>query len=106
MEKRSTTTNLLAYTSCILESMETHKQVDAIYTDFSAAFDKINHKIMIAKLKRLGISGCLLDWFHSYLVDRFMTVKISDTTSTLIKQLTFNKVHCKICIRATFKCNN
>lgn len=82
MEKRSTTTNLLAYTSCILESMETHKQVDAIYTDFSAAFDKINHQIMIAKLKRLGISGCLLDWFHSYLVDRFMTVKISDTTST------------------------
>ncbi|KXJ72610.1 hypothetical protein RP20_CCG017595 [Aedes albopictus] len=51
---RSTNTNLLCFTSYITDSMTAHDQTDAIYTDLSAAFDKLNHDIAIAKLDRLG----------------------------------------------------
>ena len=57
MPKRSTNTNLVLYTSFIAKSLQKGHQIDAIYTDFSAAFDKINHRIAIAKFARLGFSG-------------------------------------------------
>lgn len=81
MPKRSTTTNLVSYTSFIIKTFETRKQVDAIYTDFSAAFDKINHQILLAKLERLGLTDPLLSWIQSYLSGRSMSVKIGSVTS-------------------------
>ncbi|XP_055591157.1 uncharacterized protein LOC129743206 [Uranotaenia lowii] len=67
MPKRSTTTNLLAFTSKVQDSFASGFQTDAIYTDLSAAFDKVNHEIAIAKLDRIGFCGSLLEWFRSYL---------------------------------------
>ncbi|XP_055615435.1 uncharacterized protein LOC129761723 [Toxorhynchites rutilus septentrionalis] len=80
--KRSTSTNLLLYTSFISKTLESRSQVDAIYTDFSAAFDKINHQITIAKLHRIGFNGPLLHWLESYLTGRTMSVKIGDFISS------------------------
>ena len=80
--KRSTSSNLLSLTSYITDHFEKGVQTDAIYTDLSTAFDKINHEIAIAKLDRLGISGLLLSWFRSYLVDRKLTVNIGNCFST------------------------
>lgn len=82
MSKRSTSSNLVAYTSYIIEMIEKGYQTDGIYTDFSAAFDKIDHTIAIAKFERLGISGSLLRWIHSYLSGRRMSVKIGQHIST------------------------
>ena len=84
MPKRSTTSNLVAYTSFILRAMQQRKQVDALYTDLSAAFDKINHQIAIAKLQRIGFSGSLLSWLGSYLSQREMRVKVGDVISIAI----------------------
>ena len=81
MPNRSTSTNLLTLTSFISEGFEKGHQTDVIYTDLSAAFDKINHRIAIAKLKKIGIAGPLLKWFESYLVDRRLSVKIGTTYS-------------------------
>lgn len=81
MVGRSTTTNLLCLTSFITESMVERMQTDVIYTDLSAAFDKLNHSIAIAKLHRLGVSGTLLQWFRSYLSGRQLMVTIGDCTS-------------------------
>jgi len=72
---RSTTTNLMVYTSSILCDMENGLSVDAIYTDFSKAFDKVDHNILIYKLAKFGLSGSLLDWVSSYLKDRTQIVK-------------------------------
>jgi hypothetical protein len=47
---RSTVSNLLEYTSFILKSMEDDLQVDSIYTDFSKAFDKERHQLLLIKL--------------------------------------------------------
>jgi Reverse transcriptase (RNA-dependent DNA polymerase) len=47
---RSTVSNLLEYTSFILKSIEDGLQVDSIYTDFSKAFDKVRHQLLLIKL--------------------------------------------------------
>ena len=83
MPKRSSSSNLVAYTSFISQAMQQREQVDAIYTDLSAAFDKINHRIAISKLERLGFCGPLLNWLRSYLSDREMCVKIGDVLSAV-----------------------
>ncbi|KXJ79121.1 hypothetical protein RP20_CCG002271 [Aedes albopictus] len=62
--------------------MTMRTQTDAIYTDLSAAFDKLNHHIAIAKLDRLGIGGSLLRWFRSYLTERQLIVAIGDSRSS------------------------
>lgn len=72
---RSVATNLLDLTTTCLTAMEERMQVDVIYTDLKAAFDKIDHKVLICKLSRLGISNRLLAWFSSYLTDRKLCVK-------------------------------
>lgn len=82
MAKRSTTTNLTMFTSFLVREIEMGHQVDAIYTDLSAAFDKMNHAIAIAKLDRLGVDNNLLRWLQSYLTGRRMSVKIGDHTSS------------------------
>ena len=50
MPGRSVTTNLLSFTSKCIVSMESKVQVDVIYTDLKAAFDKIDHQILLCKL--------------------------------------------------------
>ena len=82
--KRSTATNLLCFTEFVINSFDNRSQTDAVYTDLSAAFDKINHSIAIAKLEMLGFSGSLLTWFRSYLSGRSLRVKIEDALSDSI----------------------
>jgi len=81
---RSTTTNLMIFTSSVLCDMEKGYSVDTIYTDFKKAFDKVDHKILISKLAKFGFSGSLLKWLSSYLVGRTQIVKFQGYFSKLI----------------------
>lgn len=81
---RSTTSNLSYYVSNLLLGMEHNKQVDAIYTDFSKAFDKVNHDILEIKLTKIGIRGDLLKWLKSYLSERTQKVKVNGFLSEAI----------------------
>jgi hypothetical protein len=74
--EKSTTTCTLAFTSYILESFESDCQVDAVFTDFSKAFDSVNHSHLISELESLGIGNTLLSWLQSYLSPRMQFVKI------------------------------
>ena len=44
--------------------------VDMIYLDFSKAFDKVDHDILLHKLRDLGITGRLGLWFFHFLNNR------------------------------------
>jgi hypothetical protein len=78
---RSTTTNLTCFTSLVVDLIEAGFQVDAIFTDFSKAFDQIPHRTIIAKLRRLGLSERLCSWLLSYLSGRKQRVRIGDVFS-------------------------
>ena len=53
-----------------------------VFLDFSAAFDTIDHKILLNKLNyEYGINGTVLNWFSSYLSNRNYKVKINNVTS-------------------------
>lgn len=66
----------------ILHSFESNSQTDIIYTDFSKAFDQVNHIILLKKLQSFGFSGSLLSWFQSFFSDRFQIVKYLNFKST------------------------
>ncbi len=36
--------------------------VDFVYLDFAKAFDSVNHRFLLAKLKSSGIDGAVLNW--------------------------------------------
>lgn len=74
---RSVETNLLCFYNTLINTMESGKQTDVIYMDFSKAFDSVNHSILIAKLSLFGVHDPLLSWFNSYLVGRSQQVKIN-----------------------------
>lgn len=78
---RSAATNMLLYTQYVLDALESRRQVDVIYTDFSKAFDTVNHKMLISKLEVLGVRGTLLSWLGSYLIGRKQYVKLKGYVS-------------------------
>ena len=79
---RSCVTNLATYLHHAWTSMSDGCQTDAVYTDFSAAFQSVNHRLLISKLKNsYHVSDKILDWFVSYLSDREQRVVVNGKTS-------------------------
>ena len=52
-----------------------------ILIDLQKAFDTIDHKILIEKLRALGFSEYTTEWFKSYLSDRSFCVSVGKTLS-------------------------
>ena len=79
--KHSTITQILSYYDSILSMLEEGNAVDAIYLDFSKAFDKVDHRILLKKLECVGITGRLLQWIESFLTNRKQQVRIGNVLS-------------------------
>ncbi|CAK1580211.1 unnamed protein product [Parnassius mnemosyne] len=82
---RSTVTNLALLNDFLTDSMDKGHQIDVIYTDYSKAFDRINHSRLLYKLKCVGISGDLLRWFSSYIENRTQAVVVNNYISSWVK---------------------
>ena len=75
----STKTTLLKVKADIIRAMDNQKMICLVLLDLSAAFDTVNHDILIARLQdRFGIGGIALEWFRSYLRGRSQCVAIGD----------------------------
>ena len=70
-------TNLDQFTSYCLKNIEKGDQIDTVYTDLKAAFDRVDHRILIAKLDGLGAPSLLTRWLESYLVNLRLCVKLA-----------------------------
>ena len=66
----STITSLIDSTDYWYENID-HKQLNlAIFLDLKKAFDTVDHKILLEKLRKYGIRELSGDWFESYLKNR------------------------------------
>lgn len=87
MSGRSTTSNLVEITQYVSEVLDEGNQVDVIYTDFSKAFDRLDHELLLSKLDTFGVSVNLLNLFRSYLNDRAQFVQYRGFKSEKFLQL-------------------
>ena len=79
----STETTLLAVHDHIIRATS-QQQITCLYLDLSAAFDTIDHSILIERLSSwFGISGTVLNWIKSYLSSRPFHVKIKNFQSSV-----------------------
>lgn len=83
-KSRSTITNILELTTVVNEGFRNRMQTDTIYTDFSKAFDKVNHNLLFIKLDAMGFSNTLLSWLKCYLGGRTQRVKFGNALSRKI----------------------
>jgi hypothetical protein len=78
---RSTMLQLLHMLDNWTSSLEEGGQVDAIYTDFEKAFDKVPHKRLISKLEAYGVNKSLIKWIQDFLKDRTQRVRVKGSYS-------------------------
>ena len=58
------------------------REREIAYLDFAKAFDKVDHGILLNKLKKIGINGKIAVWLHNFLPNRQQYVAVNGTTSS------------------------
>ena len=88
LKPHSTETTLLAVHDYIIRAMGQQQITGLCLLDLSAAFDTIDHLILIHRLNSwFGINGCALSWIKSYLSSRSFYVNLSGTKSSIFQLL-------------------
>ncbi|XP_073328899.1 uncharacterized protein [Pagrus major] len=81
--KHSTETALLKITNDLLLSSDSGHLSILILLDLTAAFDTINHSILLSRLQTfLNITGSALSWLKSYLSDRQQFIHVNNCSSS------------------------
>ena len=80
-EFHATETALCGIVSDLLEYMDDGKCAILTLLDLSAAFDTVDHELLIDDLMYIGVEGVALKWFKSYLENRSYHVIINGTKS-------------------------
>ena len=69
--KNRTSHLLFCFLKKVIEALESKKKVLCTFVDLSKAFDTLPHQAILDKIGHLGFSRDTIDWFRSYLKDRF-----------------------------------
>ena len=80
-EGRSCLSQLLEHQQKIINILEEGDTADVVYLDFSKAFDKVDHSVLIRKLREMGVGGELLCWIENFLTDRKQVVVVDGVQS-------------------------
>ena len=71
----STLHSILSITDLAQRAIDSGAYSCGIFLDLRKAFDTVDHKILLEKLQYYGVRGIVLDWFSSYLSDRWQYVR-------------------------------
>lgn len=82
VNNRSTSTNVIEFVDYTLSKIEFGNQIDVLYTDFLKAFDRVDHRILIVKLKQFDLHVDVIKWIWSYLRNRSLKLKIGSSISS------------------------
>ena len=84
--KHSTETALVKVVNDLRQDLDTRKLAVLVLLDLSAAFDTVDHRILLNRLHNLiGISGTVFKWFQSYLTDREFFISLNECSSMSYK---------------------
>ena len=78
----STETAIIRVQDDILRSIDRGESVCLVMLDLSAAFDTVDHHLLLQRLSHLGVRSSALEFIRSYLCDRLMRVSIGECTSS------------------------
>ena len=79
------TTDALLHASHVLQSALDHgHEAKIVQINFSAAFDRVNHKGLLFKLKSVGIGGSIFSVIHEFLTDRKQCVSVDGSLSSFL----------------------
>ena len=81
--KRSTLSQLLQYQDDIIKALENEDNLDSVYLDFAKAYDKVDHGILLHKLKKMGITGRIGRWILNFLTGRQQEVMVRGRKSSI-----------------------
>ena len=81
---RSTQTALLTMYDRWATAASNGQMSGVVLIDLSAAFDLVDHQLLLSKLKIYGVKGDLLRLIESYLSDRFQSVWIDHVLSSFL----------------------
>ena len=83
-QKRSAVLQMVQFLSKVYELYDDKnvQTLSVLYLDFSKAFDKVPHSILIAKLRNIGLGIQIQDIIQDYLTDRMQFVKVNKSSST------------------------
>ena len=77
----SNETVLLRIVNDILSALD-NDNISVLLLDLSAAFDTIDHQILLSRLNSVfGIQSTALQWFYSYLSDRYQSTSVNNSSS-------------------------
>jgi len=74
---RATSLQMLHMLDKWTEYLENGGQIDAVYSDFEKAFDKVPHTRLLSKLFSYGISKCIFKWIKDFLTGRRYRVRVN-----------------------------
>lgn len=57
---KSTITNTMLFYTHLVETVTSGGQIDVIYTDLHKAFDKVDHQLLLGKLRKLGLRPIII----------------------------------------------
>ena len=77
----STVNQLVYLYNFFCQSIDSGKEVRAIFCDISKAFDRVWHRGLLIKLEAAGITDNLLSWFNNYLSNRKQRVVLPGASS-------------------------
>ena len=83
--KRSCCTQLLETLDDWTRMLEEGNRVDAIYLDFSKAFNSVPHQRLLLKLRSCGVGGKLLNWIAAFLMGRQQRVTVNGVRSDWVE---------------------
>ena len=83
-KQHSCETALLRVQNDILMALDSKKCVILLLLDLSAAFDTVDHEILLLRLhSKFGIKGKAHAWLSSYIIERTQFVQINGTNSSV-----------------------